>query len=61
MVQPAAQRPGTLSAPLQPTPEALLCIYCGAPRVSAVQPARNWRLADFIPLQAEGMREIAAG
>ena len=61
MVQPAPQRPGTLSAPLQPTPEALLRICRGAPRVSAVQPARNWREADFAPLQAEGMREIAAG
>ena len=60
-VRPAPQRPGTLSAPLQPTPEALLRIYRGAPRVSAVQPARNWREADFAPLQAEGMREIAAG
>ena len=56
MVQPAPQRPGTLSAPLQPTPEALLRIYRGAPRVSAVQPARNWREADFAPLQAEGIR-----
>ena len=61
VVQPAPQRPGTLSAPLQPTPEAPLRIYRGAPRVSAVQPARNWREADFAPLHAEGIREIAAG
>ena len=61
VVQPAPQRPGTLSAPLQPTPEALLRIYRGAPRVSAVQPARNWREADFAPLHAEGIRDIAAG
>ena len=61
VVQPAPQRRDTLSAPLEQTPQALLRIHRAAPCVSAVQPACNWRDADFAPARGGHARDSTQG
>ena len=59
VVRPAPQRPGGLSAPLQPTPQHLLRLLEGAPRITGVMSlSRPFTERDYAPLRAEGAQQI---
>ena len=59
VVQPAPQRPGGLTAPLHPSPQHLLRLLEGAPRVTGVMSlSRPFTERDYAPLQAEGAQQI---
>ena len=58
-MRPAPQRPGGLSAPLQPTPQHLLRLLEGAPRITGVMSlSRPFTERDYAPLRAEGAQQI---